>query len=995
MFLLRFVILAISILSLDMCCQAMDGQDRKEEKGISPTGFNSYDRESDEGEDSLDAIRLSRRLEIATKMKQGFQAFFIPLIEADARENQKSETNFQQVIGLVTALDPNSLLAQASGLVGQVSSDNPALKSSEYKALMDLIVCIGMQERPEYFLGSEHASADERFAIGFRFLQEFALKGPLDRLVSLFKNSIESKEAVESKRAACLEFIDGITDVIKCIASGQDPLNRYVDSEDIKRVEELRELLEKNRGHREYDQYQREFGSLYKRILSKREQALEEGAKYMRSLITRMVPEPNTADQWKIRQRQEFENYVLKEYENKDIFEPNHLRSFWEELYRKQYGELFYKIVCENFEIHNKDNLLHQVVYQIWCVSHLDTINEIPQEARSRMPNASIEGTSAPNFGYRMEGSEAYRQWLENSFPRACGDIIMDAFHSTVDLGRNLDIDQFLDRLKASLSGAKSENYGQNPHKYDSFIIPFELFLLEKVFHEPFVRGENRTIPKELKKAAKEETNLLKQASEALGKLKAFTENMFDLRPGNGKGGEKDLLGLVFGIGFNGDLFDSPNHSQRNDNEIWLSFSESGRKSGGYLFLSFLKHIATRRAEKDLEGVAVNVLHRFDGYKSLMRHHLGQEIRRAYEVPDFTWDGHMLEYMQKERTRLEGFMSQLEQEIPFKHLNSELKKWISDISNWYHIPSEFISIQIPEKMPIEEYEAQEVARNLLFDALTGCQFSRKYPELMPFSFLHWKQRIGEQINVNDPKDVYTIQSVKNIKALPARFKDCALAAIDQIITQVHPILRSTWQPVIEKEFHDFIKSKTDGVAEKIRELESRINGIKKSLKNLSKATSKTPSDVFSKIKEAERDLKEVEQSKQQAEVKLINCPTKPADLSEEDYKTFRHKFFEGRNVSQCIEPVLARVLGHDRFFPVFISKKVGKTGIKTENGQRPFQLGNRIPQDVIAPCNKKCQHHVLGHLYVGDMLSYQSADRLDQIRQTHSQGEVPDRFLIF
>ena len=92
--------------------------------------------------------------------------------------------------------------------------------------------------------------------------------------------------------------------------------------------------------------------------------------------------------------------------------------------------------------------------------------------------------------------------------------------------------------------------------------------------------------------------------------------------------------------------------------------------------------------------------------------------------------------------------------------------------------------------------------------------------------------------------------------------------------------------------------------------------------------------------------------------------------------------------------MFCRVLGHDRFFSVFISRKTSSTNVKVRDTGAPLQLGNRIPQDVIAPCDKRCQHHALGHLYAGDMLAYQSADHLDQTRRTHGLGKVPDRLMI-
>lgn len=988
---LKIVVLATYVFFLGLSCWATDEQTHPSEKGDSRT-FSPRDtvREDIYEEDSLDRIRLSRTVGMAAEIMRGFQILFNPPLdsEAEAYEGQEPDVSFQQAIGLITEnSDPESLLARASELVGQVSSDIPALKSSEYGTLMELAVRAGMRERPEYFfeLKDDNSCSDMKFSIGFKFLQEF-VNGSLDTWVLLFKKSIEDKEASVSQRTACLEFIDGVASVIKDITSGRDPLNKYVNPEEVQQFEGLKEWLKGNGGHEEYNKYQGKCDKLYEHIISQRDKALKEGAEYIHSLMRRIIFEPNQTERLKILKRQEFEAYVL-EYATPNIFEPNHLRSFWDELYRRQYGELFYRIVCESFDPKNKDSQMHQAVYRIWCISHLDTINEHPQEARSRMPEASIDGFPASNFGYGMGSSEAYCAWLKNPFPRACGDIIMDAFHYAVDFGRNLDVGQLLVRLKMSLLGAGRKIYDE--HEYGDFIIPLELFLLEDVFHQPFVMGEDRTIPSELKKAAGTGEDLFRHASEALEELKTFSKNMFLLRPSNEKLGEKDFLGLVFGIGFNGALFGSPNHTQKDDNEIWLSFSESGRKRGGYLFLSFLKHVATRHSQRIGGVISTNISDNFDRYKSLIRRHLSQKIKNTHEIPDFQWNRHMLEHIEKERVQFEGFMSQLEQDIPFKYLNPELRDWVKDVSNWYCIPHD-ISIRVPQEMPIEEHQAQYVARNLLFDALTERQFSKEYPELIPLLFLHWKHKILENM-MDDVELTSLIQLVQNYGDIPEEHREEVMKKLDQIVIQICPTLKSTWQLVIEKEFRAFIKPKADTAREKIKAFEMQAKGIKKTLKSLREAKS----DVSLKIETAEKDLKETEQSKQQAEADLANLPTTFSVISDEEYKSFRGKFFEDRDVSQCIEPVLARVLGHDRFFPVFISRKVGETDIKIGEDQRSLQLGRQLPQDVIAPCNKRCQHHVLGHLYVGDMLSYQSADRLDSMRQTHGQGDVPDRFLTF
>jgi hypothetical protein len=48
---------------------------------------------------------------------------------------------------------------------------------------------------------------------------------------------------------------------------------------------------------------------------------------------------------------------------------------------------------------------------------------------------------------------------------------------------------------------------------------------------------------------------------------------------------------LVFGIGFNGQLFGVPHHSPEDDDAIYLTFSSGARKPGGYLSLYFIKQL--------------------------------------------------------------------------------------------------------------------------------------------------------------------------------------------------------------------------------------------------------------------------------------------------------------------------------------------------------------------------------------------------------------------
>ena len=737
-----------------------------------------------------------------------------------------------------------------------------------------------------------------------------------------------------SQRSAALEFMNGFAGILRWMGSDdvhnpeKSPLNKHVIPGDIDRAIVLEKWLEENRGHEDYDAAQLQFMDLDRRIKTARSQALEEGGQYVFSLLKRMDPSlagmENPSDiiahkekEWAETERQEFENYVLTEFGKLDIFEPNLLRSFWEKIERNQYGKVFYRIVCESFAAH-QESPLHQKVQQIWLASHLDTIHHRPQEARTRMPAASIDGLFGPNFGYRMERSAAYQRWIENPLVRASGDVIMDAFHWVVDFGCALDEGVFLKRPGTYLWGSKKAKKRQrlSQNECDSFLIPFQLYLLENTFGTPFVQGHDRTIPGELKKADSKE-NLIAIARQALADFKTVARNMLDLRPDGQPLTEDDLRrGLVFGIGFNGKLFDSPNHSAREEDEIWLTFSDSRRDNGGSVFLSFLKHVAKQRSRRLTVGA--DPARNFDRYKPLIRRHLNQQIQGAYYMPDSHWDAHMLDYVQQERTLLEGFMSQLEQDIPFDYLSPAFKKWVRDASNWYSLPPK-VKVQTAPDMPEGEHVVQYAARNLLFDALNRRSFSTEHPGLTPILFLHWKQEILEQFSGHE--------SVASAIELAQEFEDFSdgdfqeqvASAIDELAAHVHPELRTIWEPVIDASFRKFQKPEVDPLSKALKAVEKTIAEEKKKLKGFAKAKT----DVSSKIAQAEQCLAALEQQKQQAENALRQLPKSPISLSRQKYEEFRRHFFDDCDVSQCAEPLFSRVLGHDRFFSVFISKKSG------------------------------------------------------------------------
>lgn len=526
------------------------------------------------------------------------------------------------------------------------------------------------------------------------------------------------------------------------------------------------------------------------------------------------------------------------------IFESNHLRAFSEKLQRHDYARFYYQIICESFEKEVVSGDVHSLIRQIWCISQLDTINRYPKEARSRMPNASINGLLAPNLAYDTARSESYRQWIKNPFARAAGDIIMDAFHFVVDFGSSLDIDQFLNRfdlyLRASSSGhivididyllninemiAKpisedAHEYYSSTHEYDDFMTPFSFYLLENVFEQVFVSDGRSNVVHELLKISGNEENLRRNALNTLTAFKSFSNNMLDLRPsGEPLKKEDTVRGLVFGIGFNGPLFDSPSRTLENKNEIYLTFSDSGRKNGGYLLLTLIKEIVRQRSSKLktqlLHAHSVNSI--FKRYKSLIRHNAA--------------------YLKTQRPFLidkDLVVTDLEADIAFEQLNIKLRDWIANPDNWFYIPFD-ISIKIPDEMPVEEYKTQELTREILFDAITQIRFSETYSELMPFAFRHWKNKLLDYLSSNK-KILSHLASVNELRDVDSQYIHSIFEGIDHIIWDVHPVFQLVWNPVIEKFFQKFIEESDPEIKNQTELLDGfNKKKFKKKKKNLKK-----------------------------------------------------------------------------------------------------------------------------------------------------------------
>jgi hypothetical protein len=968
---------------------------------------------------SLNVIRFIRTLGITNKMFQFSELLLNPSADSFAQQLSSVNQDFslQQAIG--SLFGNNSIptfLASGFQSGSMFSIRNPQLKSSESRTIVELMMRVGMTLRPEYFspLKEEQAISDNIvFAIGVSFLKELVRNGTIERGASHVKNIIQEKEKNPTMLAAWMELVDGFESALKYAGSeavhdpDRDPLNEYVPSGYIKRCIELRAWLERNRGHQKYDRIHEEFTRISEVSQSKREEKITEIGERIVALSKVIMPELNDIEtfedltthhkkKWNTTQRREFKEYILNEYGRIDIFEPSALRSFEEKLQRHQYGKIYYQMVCESFTDVCKDSEAHLIMRQIWSISQLDTICAEPTEAKSRMPATSIDGYSTQNFGYGMPFSDSYQRWLTNPLARVCGDIVIDAFHFVVDLGQTLNAEDFLsqfdfyishteEQILDAISSAREED--AYDYEYAGFIFSFMQFLLTRIYKQSFDSQDRDGLKKALLKAAQSRDNLLEKATNALNDFKEFPSLMFLLRPDDNALSEDDRFKnpLVLGIGFNGNLFEAPSHSEVNKDEIWLSFSQKGRDLGGYLFLSFVgavSHSGRINLINSLRNPADIQAH-FEKHKTLIRKQVERHLK-GNGISDLHWKSATLIRIEAEQARFRVFMEELDQSIPFESLDVELKNWILELSNWYYIPSD-INIEIPEEMPVEEHDAQKLARELLLDAIIKRKFSEEHSDLMPFLFLNWKGKLLELVKLKFPSMSSKIEQVRSFSDISEVDKKIVLDLLDELIWNVHPQLITQWHhgdDGIDKKFESYL-----GLEQYYKEKIQKIKEIKDKIKSLQKQ------------KKGDRNISKIEEllakAEEQLEEENKTFPKKPADCAEKYYEAFKKLFFDRRSVSQCIEPAFARVVGHDRFFSVFISKQVGKTNIKdrTSLNSPPLQLGNRISYDVIAPCNRLCQHHALGHLYVGDSLSYQSADRLDQQRLIHGMLEVPDRIL--
>ncbi len=968
----------------------------------------------------LTTTRLSNTIGFTQKAVELFEKIFEP----DQSPSQDSLKAAETI--LFGNKDAEPLINKTKDYVSRDLQAPPEMTNAEYKTIVESGVGIAMHKRPEYFQPNDNTSkmeedtrnsnqnssstlepSEERnFKIMHRFFQEATSKFLLPKI----EEAQEKEKTSATQNPAMSSLLDGFKSAIEWFSSDNvwdpkfSPLNQDVDPKDWDRLETLEKWLSQNPTHPERERYKRETKALQKKIGELRQTRIRSIGDWAFSTITQANPEfsdiqsPDEIEERIVEkaereQREKFEKYFKEIFPKPDFFELNDLRKFWENLYRSQDGKIFYEIVCEALSSESTSSDFHKAVLNVWFLSLIDTIHEKPQEARSRMPGLSYAGIQASNFGYDMPKSQSYLEWASNPMARACGDIIIDAFHWLIDLGDSFDTDAFLEEMRKIFRQEYSEKI---PYNY--LIHTFNQFLLERVFKIKYKEGIN--IENVLIQAYQKENPNSKDlmgdflrdiAKPLLEKFRSFAQSRKTLRP---NANPSDPNGFVFGIGFNGRLFDSPCRNPHKDvNEIWLSFSDSGREIGGYLFLTWLIEVSASFSKQLAAPLSSSrkIEELYSIYKALILEHIRKinNNNSKYNFEDLTRESD-IQFAKNEQSKFIKFEQEISREHSFAQLSLELQTWISRVSNWYKLPCK---IQIAEEMPKAEEKAHESARELLFHAVMSRSFAKDYPQLMPLLFRHWKDELISLIL--ERKNSELLEKVKladSLVKLSTEEKEQVEQLLDELVGRIHPALMPMWNTIMLKEIsnpNNFIQSKLNEVRKNIQKVKETIRNKEEDLK-IPDNNHKRFEGKKSSLEKTKAELRKLEQEENNY-IDATKIP--PSKWNKQQFQELKSWFFKNRNIGQCIEPVFARVLGHDHFFPVFISQKVGKTEIPDPNNanHQGLKLGTQYPQDVIPPCDKKCQIHALAHLYTGDLLGYQSAEQLNTIRRTHNQGEVPEK----
>lgn len=964
--------------------------------------------------------------QVTLNLAEDAQAFIQGALQANPLQMSNDLDSALRAAQLVSGeAVPEPLMARIPELLADDENFMPGQKAAEVNTIKEIGIRAAMQLRPEHFssiASKQPVEHDTAVEISHEFMKEFASAGAMPALVPAIRQEIANSEAEHT--SDYLSFFDNAVSFINYMCSDDvknphaDPLNKYVNDKELKYIMQLEEWLPNNRQHSEFNQRQARYVFLEEKISKARMQALQEASESMFGFFKKLDPAmanfsdmqavtDNRIQQAKESTQNDFIQYLIRQYQQKDIFEPNKLRAFWETVYRNQYGEVCYQLVCESFQEAYTDSEHHQLVKNIWAVSILDTSHISPVDARSRMPGNSGDGVATSNFGYAMDHSQAHKQWHLNKLSRACGDVIVDVMQSLVDFALQLELDTFIQRFQLYLKIDRSErpsfdlfssfdetmdeskivqiveDYRQNPHPYDRIITKFAFYLLEYGFDTEFISGRGRNVVSELLRVADDVETILTHAKQHITSFVNFSRNLAQLRPdGSDFVAKAYTNSFVFGIGFKGQRFAAGGKQSIKGHEIHLAFSNAGRSVGGRCFLGLLKSVvrSLHIVDHQYNLIGTEAL-RYERYHDLIQRHLAYELSDQFCLPDNHWDNDMYDYVSSEREKIENFLIQCEENLKYTDLTPEFKAWLRKPNNWYFIPCG-ISILTPETIAQDEYAAQKLARNLIFDAVTGRSFSEAYPELIPVLYQAWQTELYDYFRSDkDFQLQLVLETQDDYTQLSEKHKTAVAVALDILAKQTHPDLQASWQADIQDKFSVWRRHREKELSHIMKAAHKSYNKFKKNNKG--------------DLQQGKREINAL-LSWQLTKRQLPDLPNSMAELSEYDYKKLREEFFKQSDLAQCVEPAFARSLGNDRFFSVMLSKKSGYSSITDpiDSNNHALQLGNRFQQDVIIPCRGRCQRHVMGHLYMSDMLGEQSADNLDDLRTTHGVDGVPDRLYV-
>jgi len=754
---------------------------------------------------------------------------------------------------------PTELAHRIPELLAHSYNHAPGYKAEEMNIINEIFIRALMSHSPQHFstINDGQPITHETWTeIIHEFMKEFANGGVLQSFEQTIKKEIQSKSIEDS--SSILEFFSQLINIIRYICSDDiknplaDPLLYGLNEAELKKFMALEKWIPTNRQNPKFSAKHRKYKEIKRKIRESKTQNIKMAIEKIFFIFEKMLPEmanytdiqvwsKDSAEQSKRSKYSRFVKYFHTFCQRSDILEPNYLRNFWETIYRLQYGEFFYRMVCESFEDINKDCISHQLAKKIWAVSILDIANETPLDARSRMPGKSSDGKLTINFGYAMDNSSAHQQWYSNPLTKACGDVIIDLMQRLVDFLIQLNIDVFIERFKRYLEignidlkkifGSDDEsyedenealNYGnqmidyyENPHPYDEFMLDFTACMLKLDFDIEAVCDYNHHPITELLKVGGEIDVITEKATQHIQSLVAFSKKINALRPDDDSVDvAASSTSFVFGIGFKGQRFGAGGQKPLNRHEIHLAFSKAGRNEGGRCFLELLKAIAKKPTILGEKVYTFNIPSNYKCYRDLIQAHLQYKLSYLFHIIDNDLCNLRYQNITIMREKFEKFLIQCEEKIEYDQLTQEFKIWLNDLNQWYCIPFQF-SIIMPETLSKDEYAAHNLARVLIFDVVARRSFSKAYPELMPTLYRVWQEKL---LRIPRLKDV--VAKENNYAKLSKEYQNLVNIELDKLILQIHPDLKKIWQADVDVSFSQW-HLKKENEMEKIKKSKRR------------------------------------------------------------------------------------------------------------------------------------------------------------------------------